>query len=160
MPRDATKYAGGHTSALGGLFIAEEWERMQGEVYKFDSDSGALGFVKHMPPQNAVGAGLISLAALFEPGDDVGVESHGNGLFQGPIKLAAHSILPCVTRKFWDVGGIDRIVGHGGEGSELALLSGGQRLAGCSLPSYLYFRFSSCLGHRFSVPRESPSERK
>ena len=37
MPRDATKYAGGHTSALGELFIADERERMQGEVYKFDS---------------------------------------------------------------------------------------------------------------------------
>jgi hypothetical protein len=37
MPSDATKYAGGHTSALGELFIADERERMQGEVYKFDS---------------------------------------------------------------------------------------------------------------------------
>jgi hypothetical protein len=37
MPRDATKYAGGHTSALGELFIADERERMQGEVYEFDS---------------------------------------------------------------------------------------------------------------------------
>jgi hypothetical protein len=41
MPRDATKYAGGHTSALGELFIADERERMQGEVYKFDSGARA-----------------------------------------------------------------------------------------------------------------------
>jgi hypothetical protein len=66
MPRDATKYAGGHTSALGELFIADERERMQGEVYKFDSGaSGALGFVEHALAQNAVGASLVSLAALF-----------------------------------------------------------------------------------------------
>jgi hypothetical protein len=28
-----------HTSALGGLFIADEWEGMQGKVYEVDSGS-------------------------------------------------------------------------------------------------------------------------
>jgi len=37
MPRDATNYAGGHTSALGELFIADESRKTQGEIYLFDS---------------------------------------------------------------------------------------------------------------------------
>jgi hypothetical protein len=34
MPRDATNTPASHTSALGELFIADERERMQGEVYE------------------------------------------------------------------------------------------------------------------------------
>jgi hypothetical protein len=37
MPRDTTNYAGGHTSALGELFIADESRKAQGEIYLFDS---------------------------------------------------------------------------------------------------------------------------
>jgi hypothetical protein len=41
MPDDAremqTIRPASHTTALGELFIADEWEEMQGEVYEVDS---------------------------------------------------------------------------------------------------------------------------
>ena len=132
MPRDATNYAGGHTSALGELFIADEWGGVQAKVYEVDSgtflrSSGALIFVEHALPQNTVGASLVSLAALLEPSDDIGIEAHGDGLLYGSIKPAADRVFPCIWRELGDIGGIDLFVGHGGEAGKLALLPGSER---------------------------------
>jgi len=74
-----------HTSALGELFIADEWAGAQGKVYEVGSgtflrNSGALGFVEHALPQNVVGAGLVAFAPFFQPSDHVGVEAHRYGL--------------------------------------------------------------------------------
>jgi hypothetical protein len=44
MPRDTTNYAGGHTSALGELFIADESRKTQGEIYLFDSGAESEDF--------------------------------------------------------------------------------------------------------------------
>src|SRR5216684_5661082 len=35
MPRDATNTPASHTSALGELFIADEWGKVQAKVYEF-----------------------------------------------------------------------------------------------------------------------------
>src|SRR6266446_7950337 len=37
MPRDATNTPASHTSALGELFIADEWGGVQAKVYEFGS---------------------------------------------------------------------------------------------------------------------------
>src|SRR5258706_16297667 len=44
MPRDATNTPASHTSALGELFIADEWGRTQGKVYEFDSQEWIHAF--------------------------------------------------------------------------------------------------------------------
>jgi len=159
MPRDATNTPAGHTSALGELFIADEWVRVQAKVYKFDSgtffrNSGALGFVEHTLAQDVVGAGLIAFAAFFQPGDHIGVEAHRDSLLQGTIKPAADCVFPCMGREFWDIGGVDLVVGDGGEGGEFSFLAGRQSSSAHPLPFYFGFRFSNCLRHKFSVQCE------
>ena len=47
------------------------------------------GFVEHALAQNAVGAGLVSLAALLEPSHDLGVEAHGDGFLPRTAKLSS-----------------------------------------------------------------------
>jgi len=56
--------------------------------------------IQHALAQDAVGAGLVSLAGLLQPGDYVGIEAHGDGLFHGTIEPSPHGILPRGGREF------------------------------------------------------------
>ena len=49
-------------------------------------------FIQHALPQDAVRAGLVSLARLLQPGDNVGIEAHGNGLLYRTIEPAPHRV--------------------------------------------------------------------
>ena len=78
------------------------------EIYDFDSrllirNSGAIAFVEHALPQDVVRSGLITFAPLFQPGDHVGVEAHGDGLLEWPIESAADCIFPCIGRQLSEV---------------------------------------------------------
>jgi hypothetical protein len=50
MPRDATKYAGGHTSALGELFIADERKKAQGAICR---SAKFISLVRRNPGRDA-----------------------------------------------------------------------------------------------------------
>jgi hypothetical protein len=64
--------------------------------------------------QDAVGAGLISFAALLQPGDYIGVEAHGNGLLEGTIEPASNRIFPGAGRKLGDIRSVDLMIGQRG----------------------------------------------
>ena len=55
-------------------------EKRKGKFIYLIPGSGTLDFIEHALPQNTVGASLVSLAALLEPSDDIGIEAHGDGL--------------------------------------------------------------------------------
>ena len=105
----------------------------QGKVYEFGSGfsfgaQARLLSSQHALPQDVVRSGLVTFAPLFQPGDDVGVEAHGDGLLQWPIKPAADCVFPCIGRELRDIGGVDLVVRHGGEGGEFSFLAGSQRV--------------------------------
>lgn len=72
--------------------------------------SRSLQVAEHVPAQDLVGSGLVSLAGLLEPGYDIGVEAHRNRQFYRPVESAANGLLPRGGREFGKIGGIDLVI--------------------------------------------------
>src|SRR5882762_4111937 len=88
--------------------------------------------MSHSLPQKPVRFGLVTAAICFEPGDDVGIKSHRNGLLRWPIELANFGSAPIDNRR--SVREINVIVSFCGDSSDVSLL------LLCDLPHRLSFR--------------------
>lgn len=81
--------------------------------------SRSLQVAEHVPAQDLVGSGLVSLAGLLEPGYDIGVEAHRNRQFYRPIESAANRLLPRSRWEFRKIRGIDLVVVERGQRGEV-----------------------------------------
>src|SRR5713226_7180055 len=88
--------------------------------------------MEHGAAEEPIGFGLITAAIGFEPGDDVGIETHGDGFFDGPVELADFGSAP--IENGGSIREINVLVSFCGDGSDVALL------LLCELPHRLSFR--------------------
>jgi len=96
--------------------------------------------MKHGVAQEPIRFGLITAAIGFEPGDDVRIEAHGDGLLWRPVKLAYLSAAPIQNRR--SIGEINVAVFFCGDRADVALL------ILCELPHRLSFRGTRRRGPR------------
>jgi len=99
-----------------------------------------LGKVEHGVPQEPICLGLITAAVGLEPSDDVGIQTHGDRLFDRPVELADFGAAPIENR-----GSIRKInvsVFFCGDGLDVSLL------LLCQLPHRLSFRETGRRGPR------------
>ena len=85
MPRDATNTPASHTSALGGLFIADECGGVQAEIYKVGS--GAVRVVSHLrsPHTGRCGEVMISCCGVLDVAALAGVGWRCSDLQRPPV---------------------------------------------------------------------------
>jgi len=89
------------------------------------------GVVKHGASQEPIRFGLITAAVGFEPCDDVGIQTHGDGLLRWPIELTNFGSAPIENRR--SVRKINVLVFSCGDGSDVSFLFL------CELPHRLSF---------------------
>ena len=82
--------------------------------------AAALCEMEHGVAQEPVCFGLITAAIGFEPVDDVGIQAHGDWLFDRPVELADFCAAPIENRG--SIGEINVAVSFCGDGSDVALL--------------------------------------
>src|SRR5712692_4705863 len=87
------------------------------------SFSAPLDVGQHCLPQDAVHPRLIPFAALFQPGDHIGIEPHRDGLLHGTIEPSPNRVFPRSRRKFRDIRSINLVVRHRGQNRQFLLLS-------------------------------------
>ena len=88
--------------------------------------------MSHSMSQKPIGFGLIAAAVGFEPGDNIGIQTHGHGLLRWPIELADFGAAPI---KDWRrIRKINVFVFFFGDDSDVSLL------LLCELPHRLSFR--------------------
>ena len=78
------------------------------------------GVVKHGASQEPIRFGLITAAVGFEPCDDVGIQTHGDGLLRWPIELTNFGSAPIENRR--SVRKINVLVFSCGDGSDVSFL--------------------------------------
>src|SRR6266849_2316875 len=111
------------------------------------SFSGPLDVGHHGLPQDAVHPCLISFAALFQPGDHIGIEPHRDGLLHGTIEPSPNRVFPSFGRKLRDIRSIDLVNRQRDESHQLSFLFRGEASSRYSL----HFPVFSCFAHMCSV---------
>jgi hypothetical protein len=61
-------------------------------------EAADLGEMEHGVAEEPIRFGLITAAIGFEPSDDVRIQAHGDGLFDGTIELADFGATPIENR--------------------------------------------------------------
>ncbi len=76
--------------------------------------------MEHGVPQQPIRFGLITTTISFEPGNDVGIQTHSYGFLLWPIELADFGSAPIENRR--DVGKINVRVSFCGDDADVSLL--------------------------------------
>jgi hypothetical protein len=118
--------AGSGLSAAGGAFAFVEAIRFRE--------------MEHGVAEEPIRFGLITAAIGFEPGDDVGIETHGDGLLHRPVELADFGSAP--IENGGSIREINVAVFFCGDGSNVSVLLFGE------LPHRLSFRGTRRRGPR------------
>ena len=80
--------------------------------------------MKHGVSEEPIRFGLVTGAIGFEPGNDIRIQAHGDGLLPGPIKLADFRSAPIEDR--WGIGKINVLVSLYRDGADVSLLFPGE----------------------------------
>jgi hypothetical protein len=98
-------------------------------VEKWSSRSAGflLKVAEHGGAEKSVGAGLVALALLAKPSDDVRIEAKGELPLDGAIEGIADGIAPELFREFRDVREVNGAVRAGSELCQATLAGGGDR---------------------------------
>src|SRR6266849_924856 len=127
------------------------------------SFSAPLDIGHHGLPPDAVHPCLIPFAALFQPGDHIGIEPHRDGLLHGTIEPAPNRIFPRARRKFRDIRSIDLVIRQRSQSRQFPLLSQSQSSSETSLdfsdPAWLA-HITSVRYELLFVPRQCGSLRR
>lgn len=86
--------------------------------------------MKHGVSEKPIRLGLVAGTIGFEPGDDIRIQAHGDGLLPGSIKLADFGAAPIENRG--SIGKINFFVSLGGDGADVPLLLLGELSHRCS----------------------------
>src|SRR5713101_1743905 len=111
------------------------------------SFSAPLDVGQHCLPQDAVHPRLIPFAALFQPGDHIGIEPHRDDLLHGTIEPSPNRVFPSFGRKLRDIRSIDLVIRQRGQSHQLSFLFRGEASSRYSL----HFPVFSCFAHMCSV---------
>jgi len=91
-----------------------------------DGRLAVLRGLKHRLTKNGVEARLIASSLPFEPVEDVGVDASGDLLLERTMEGAAAGALPLLVGHLGDVGGVDVVIGEGGQLPETGALGLGE----------------------------------
>src|SRR6266403_590478 len=93
-------------ACVQGKGVVGEWLRLGRSSSSLAAARDAFELAEALPlrkgehgvPQEPICLGLITAAIGLEPGDDVGIQTHGDGLFDGPVELADLATAPIENR--------------------------------------------------------------
>ena len=104
--------------------------------------------LQHSSPEQSIRSGLVAPAMFPEPEDHVDVEPKCQLLLHWAVERIADSVFPELSRKFRNIGKVDRAVGPLSELSQATLAPYGHR----AVRETLSYDF----GHNVRAPSERP----